>query len=488
MTENQANNSPFVSVRLELSSRDGELGETALILGGSPEDRVSAPVQLPPAIWDTCRDWYQHLEAMWILREEGLKYWQQKHHELVAETAGILRGLVLPSALHQRLIQYLKQADCESLLIEVCTDHQRLDYLPLELLGQPDWGAGTNVVVWRCRTGQVQRRPVLRFLAARSAPVDVSLPQNEKEIAAIGACVSGRGGQQIGPAVLSNCTYDEFIIKTQEFRPGVVHLATHGTLDSFLFNSPPSNDPVKYDSLARYFGRSPSVSTVVSTACFSARPSGRSDERGVCFSSELIEQGMSAAVGMASKITPRAAQVFCERLYSLLGEAWPIVNAYAQAVLAVRNMREYDRLLWSVPIMCAKSSNIIPFPNRGYFDLLEQLQDMVERIEGLRGQLNRLPALPRRNRMGEAGGLSLDVAAILQDLEHLQTIELPSTSATAVWHKQLAGARRTLAWSGGTAVARLSQGQGLDQISSVIKVALSTVEELVADQYPVAVN
>ena len=98
---------------------------------------------------------------------------------------------------------------------------------------------------------------------------------------------------------------------------------------------------------------------------------------------------------MVNKITPRAAQIFTRCLYTGLGAARPIAEAYAYAVLAVRNMREYDRLLWSIPVMYAKSSNVIPFPDQGYFDLLDRLESVVEGAEGLRRQLARLSAISR---------------------------------------------------------------------------------------------
>src|SRR5205823_243080 len=147
---------------------------------------------------------------------------------------------------------------------------------------QPDRETSTQVVVWRCHTAKIRRRPVPRFLAVRSAPVDVSLPQNEKEVCRVRTYLANHAGQRVSTKILPDSTYDEFTEMTRAFCPGVIHRAIHGTAEAFQFNSPPSNDLVEFGSLARFFGRQDSVTTVISTACFSAQPTVLGNEDSVC--------------------------------------------------------------------------------------------------------------------------------------------------------------------------------------------------------------
>jgi hypothetical protein len=257
------------------------------------------------------------------------------------------------------------------------------------------------------------------------------------------------------------------------------------SLDSFQFHSPPYNDPMKYDLVARYFERSHSVTAVISTACFSAHPVIRGEKRGICFTNELNRLGVPAAIGMASKISPWAAQVFCERLYTELGRMQPMIGAYAEAVLAIRHMREEDKLLWSVPVMCAMSSNVIPFPDRGYFMLLAEMQELVDRIENVRRRMNRIPEMSRGDRIVEANGLSIDVAAIVKNLSELGMLEPSEDSDTAVWHEKLGAARTQLAWFKSQTVNGLRRGNSAEQMSSALDDTFIEVEQLISERYPV---
>jgi CHAT domain len=477
------------SVKLELHSRDGELKEVTLIPSDSPEDQASAPARLPEDIWQNCCRWYQHLEVMWSATDNSsYEYWQRKHYDTTSEIAALMNRVLLPDQLQELLIAEMNRHRGKIMLVEIHADDDQLNHMPFELLGQPYQETGNDIVVWRRRPGSINRRPGLRLLVARSAPIDVSLPQNEEEVHKVASYVSGQKVPGIRTEVLLNCTYENFTRVAGNFRPGTIHFVMHGTLEAFQFNSPPSNDLIGYNSLARYFKRTPSVVAVVSTACFSARPANLCGRGGVCFASASVDLGLSAAIGMATKITPRAAQAFTECLYTELAEARPITEAYAQAVLAIKNMEEYDRLLWSVPVMYAKSGNVIPFPEQGYFRLLDRLQRMLQKFEDLRQQLDRLPMMSRDRRIEEARWLVLDVTGIRNDLQDLQTAELPGVPATTVWHKKLEAARTQLGWLIGEVTGSLNEGNAAEQPSSMVTVVLDDVEDLVAEHYPMAIG
>lgn len=489
MTKTLPQSSRFASVRLELHSWDGELKEITLIPSDSPEDQVSVSAQLPESIWEKCCRWYHSLEAMWSAADSSsFASWQKKHRDMASETAGLMNQVLLPGKLQERLSAELNHHQDKIMLVEIHTDDDRFNRMPLELIGQPYRETGKDIVVWRRRPGAINRKPGLRLLVVRSAPIDVSLPQNEEETYEVASYMSGHKVPGIRTEVLPNCTYDDFTRMTGLFEPSTIHFVMHGTFEAFQFNSPPSNDLIGYDTLARFFKRNSSVIAVVSTACFSARPANLCDKGSVCFASASVDLGLSAAIGMATKITPRGAQTFTKCLYTELSEARPITEAYAQAVLAIRNMEEYDRLLWSVPVMYAKSANIIPFPEQGYFRLLDRLQSMLKKFEDLRRQLDRLSMMSRDRRIEEARWLPLDVADIRKDLQDLQTTELPGLPATPIWYKKLEAARSQLGWLIGEVTCSLREGYAAEQPSSMVTVILSDVEELVTEHYPIAIE
>ena len=185
-----------------------------------------------------------------------------------------------------------------------------------------------------------------------------------------------------------------------------------------------------------------------------------------------------------SKISPWAAQVFCERLYIELGRMRPIVEAYADAILAIRNMREEDKLLWSVPVMCAVNSNVTPFPNRGYFRILTELQGIVDRIENVRHRIGRIAIMSRDDRTIEASGLSIDVAAIVKSLSDFGAMQLPGDAATAIWLEKFGDARTQLSWFKGGTVNSLRRGSSAEQMASALDDAFIEVEQIISERYP----
>lgn len=479
------------SAKLDLlSSPDGELLEASLTLDGVPGERATASARLTGDVLDKCREWHFYVESLWGMPgDKAIEVWRGKHREMAEETKRAVSAALLPGKAGGLLAEAVNSRSGGLLLLEVRADSKQVDSMPLELLGQPGREGGAQVVVWRSRAGSVVRSPSLRLLVARSAPVDVSLPQNEDEVRAIGTYVAGRGQQGIATEPLGNCTYEDFVIKIRDFRPGVVHLATHGTRDAFQFNSPPSNDPVGYDSLVRYFARRESVAAVVSTACFSAQPEIDGNKHHVCFAGRLVDVGLSAAIGMASKITPRAAKTFTEALYTEFSRGRTAVEAYAEAVLAVRGMTEYDHLLWSVPVLYSRSRNVIPFPDPGYLDQLDKWRSAQEGIEGLRRRLSRLPAMSRDTRIAAAGGLALDMAVIRQDLAGIGAGELPGSSRVPGWGEKLQAASGQLDWYMSQVAAAAGQGQAAPQASAMIATVLDEVEQLlIASRHVIEVD
>lgn len=134
--------------------------------------------------------------------------------------------------------------------------------------------------------------------------------------------------------------------------------------------------------------------------------------------------------------------------------------------------------------MYAKNSNVIPFPDRGYFDLLDGLESIAEGAEDLRRQLNQLPAMSRTDRIAGVGGLWLSMAAIRRGLQGFDMMELPRRPTPPVWHKKLMMARKRLDWQMSRVAYCLKQGRATEQMSSMLVSTLDEIEAIVANQYP----
>ncbi len=136
----------------------------------------------------------------------------------------------------------------------------------------------------------------------------------------------------------------------------------------------------------------------------------------------------------------------------------------------------------------SKNSNVIPFPDRRYFDLLNRLEGMVEGAEDLRRQLAQLPAMSRSDRIAGAGGLWLSMAAIRRGLQDFDAMELSGRPTPPLWRKKLNMARKRLDWQMGQVACSLKQGRAAEQMSSMLAATLDEIEQLIADQYPIPIG
>ena len=476
-----------VLVALELSSQNGSLLQAKLSASGAQAPPVSAPINVPPAMEEKCREFAEIRENMF---DQGRKYWLRKYADRERELTKLLRLALLPDPLSKELAAQAGDCADELLLLEVRTDDPRLDYLPFELLGMAIPETRTQIVVWRGRNGSIDRLPVLRFLIVRAAPINKSTPQHEDEVRAARSRVRRRVGPMVRTKTLRKSSFANFVLKAKKFKPGVIHLAMHGESTSksttLQFSLPSSNDPVSHPSLANYLGELQSVTAVITTGCFTARPN--EVDLSVSMARELVDLRVPAAIGMASKVTPRAAKEFSDCLYASLAEAEPIVDAFARSVLAIRRMQFFDRVLWSVPVLYSYGRNVIPFPNQGYFDVVERLEGVVQDVAGLRNNLTRVSRMSADERRNEVGSISLDMAVVSQELSDVSGAGIPGRRDPE-WPRKFEAQRGLIERRIGQVVTCLGQGRSaerrLGQVMPLLESALKRIEGLVAEEYPI---
>ncbi len=340
----------------------------------------------------------------------------------------------------------------------------------------------------------------LRFLAVRSAPLDVRLANHEEELADIVSIVRERDGPPVDTEFERNANHADFVLQSKGLEPGTVHLATHGTRSGLGFKISKTHANHEYRELAPYLGTLPSVRVVISTACWSAW-TGRviGAGRQLCFARELVDEGIAAAIGMSGAFTPRASSVFTNSLYTELAKARPIGHAFARAVLSIRCMKYYDRNLWSVPVLYG-DSNVIPFPDRDYLHLQEKLGAMRAEMTGLRSKLRRLETATSGRLGVSEGAMTLKMHKMRSILTEVSRTTVPGRMSAANWRQELTVQLSEIEFQMDQLSAALAQarhtsrrhgadgGTRLSQIASLLTRSLQRAQRLAEDQYPIAGN
>jgi hypothetical protein len=77
---------------------------------------------------------------------------------------------------------------------------------------------------------------------------------------------------------------------------------------------------------------------------------------------QIAERSGASVIGMAGPTEPYSGGLFSTTLYRCLANGSSAVHAYYEAMCRVRNYRP-DSDIWSIPVMYARTSNVIPFPS-----------------------------------------------------------------------------------------------------------------------------
>ena len=76
---------------------------------------------------------------------------------------------------------------------------------------------------------------------------------------------------------------------------------------------------------------------------------------------EIAALSGAATIGMAGQLNPAMGRLFAFTFYRSLAQGFSALHAYHEAVRGIRDHGTYSAM-WSIPVMCASSPNVIPFP------------------------------------------------------------------------------------------------------------------------------
>lgn len=135
-----------------------------------------------------------------------------------------------------------------------------------------------------------------------------------------------------------------------EHPPAAFHLVAYGgTLDDQMISP---------ESLAIDLGQSGVWVAVVSCRDSATVPSGESRPPAY----EIAQRSGAATIGMAGVTQPDMSGMFATAFYRCLARGLSALQGYNAAVRSVRDHGIYSTM-WSIPVMYARTPNVIPFPN-----------------------------------------------------------------------------------------------------------------------------
>lgn len=114
---------------------------------------------------------------------------------------------------------------------------------------------------------------------------------------------------------------------------------------------------------------------------------------------EIAQRSGAAAIGMAGPTQSAMGAVFAITFYRCLARGLSAVQAYYEAVCAIRGHDVYSTM-WSIPVMYARNSNVIPFPADDEARIRLGLEEVRYHVTALDHELEDLAGGDVRSRSG----------------------------------------------------------------------------------------
>lgn len=264
--------------------------------------------------------------------------------QLVAPLQQVLMQAV-PEPVRRRMTAEGGGVAAKRAAIEVTLTDCELERYPWELIADPEASCvgSLPITVWRSVLSP-QDPPVRKqwtgnlLLTGRVAAPD--------ELAVIKDEFSGNGQIRVFDCPGIPPSFRPLL---EEHPPAAFHLvAPVSTLDDLT---------IRPESLATDLGQSGVWVAVMSCRDSATVPSG--EGRPPAY--EIARRSGAATIGMAGLTQPDMSGLFAAAFYHCLAGGFSALQAYHAAVSTVRNHGIYSTM-WSIPVMYARTPNVIPFP------------------------------------------------------------------------------------------------------------------------------
>jgi hypothetical protein len=329
---------PQIAERLELALADGGIRSVRRTPG-----KPSAQVQLALPAEKMMQDYRNALETAAALTGPPDEVTTRRIRQLVLPLQKVLVQAV-PEPARRRMATEIGAAGKLAAIELTLTDRQ-LERYPWELIADPAaLRAGPlPITVWRSVLSPLDPPVRKRWtsslvLAGRTAVRD--------ELAVIRSELSGYSQIRVFdcPGIPSS-----FRPLLKEHPPAAFHLVAHeSTLDDLTINP---------ESFATDLGQSGVWVAVVSCRDSATVPSRESRPPAY----EIAKRSGAATIGMAGLTQPDMSALFAAAFYRCLAGGFSALQGYHVAVRGIRDHGIYSTM-WSIPVMYARTPNVIPFP------------------------------------------------------------------------------------------------------------------------------
>jgi hypothetical protein len=347
---------PLIEERLELRLAGGGLRSQRVTQG---EPRDVARVALPS--WEMVENYRQAL---------GKAVGNGERSE-----GAVAQARRLSASLQEMLLQAVPESVCRRLAaagagaarqlaaIELKFLDRQLERYPWELIADPEalQASTAGITVWRSVPPPL--RPVYRgwtgnlLLTGTASPLRLAPPLDD-ELTWIKSDLNGCSDLEVclRPGIPAS-----FGSLMAEYRPAAFHLVTQETGPG----PPPwtGGGPAltRADALPELIARGlKDVGTWLAVfSCHDSAtvPAGGGRPPGY----QIADASGAAVIGMAGPVPPYSGGLFATALYRCLAAGFSVMHAYHEAVCRVR-CHDPRSTMWSVPVMYAETSNVVPFP------------------------------------------------------------------------------------------------------------------------------
>ena len=348
---------PLIEECLELRLAAGGLRSQRVTQG---EPRDIARVALPS--WEMVEDYRQALGKAVGNGEppdEGAVTQARRLSASLQET--LLQAV--PESVRRRLTAAGGGAARQLAAIELKFLDRQLERYPWELIADAEaLRTGTaGVTVWRSVLHPL--RPVYRswtgnlLLAGTASPLRLASPLDD-ELTWIKSDLNGGSNLEVCLKPGIPASFESLIA---EHRPAAFHLVEHETspgAPSGMGGGPALTRPNALPELiARGLEEAGTWLAVLSCHDSATVPSGGGRPPGY----QIADASGAAVIGMAGSVPPYPGGLFATTLYRGLADGFSVLHAYHEAVCRVRH-HDPRSTMWSIPVMYAETSNVVPFP------------------------------------------------------------------------------------------------------------------------------